>query len=315
LLDSGGAAILACNNDRAFALQIKQGVSMKKYGSGKAGQYAKSEAEKRLNQILMCIAGVIVTAGFILGVGFGYLAFPQVFRFLPWARRIAPAVYGFGFLAIESLALVVFLYLKRIVRRPMDRLHKERVHYLHGGQTEALVAYALRSLDDDWHLFNGVAMKGGGDVDHVLIGPGGLFCLSTKSARGIYAKGQEGKVTLNGKPNTDVVEAQRLAMTLRHWLEARLQPDHGVKSIPYVQPVLIVPFAYVDFPSASMNVWVMDEDEMYDLATEAKTSLRPAIIRGCVKVLQDLTGWDEKSGKIGASKSGLISKIRDSASC
>jgi hypothetical protein len=296
--------MFARRNLRDLKILINSGGSMKKYGTGKAGQYAKSEAEKRYDRILMYIAVVVLVSGLVLGIGFSYFAFPIVFKYLPWARRIPSTAYGAGLIAVEVFALGTFLFLKRAVRGPLESLHKERVHHLHGGQAEALVAYSLRSLDDEWHLFNGIAMKGGGDVDHVLVGPGGLFCLSTKSSRGIYAKGPDGRVTLNGKPNDDVIKAQQLAMTLRHWLEARLQADHGVKSIPFVQPVLVVPFAYIDFPSAAMNVRVMDEDDLCEMAMEAKASLKPAIVRGCVKVLQDLTGWEEHLATEDTSKVG-----------
>lgn len=266
---------------------------MKDYGTGKAGQHCKAEADKRFRSITLRILTVMAVGGICIGIGLGFYAFPLVFRFLPWARRVPAIVYSAGVLALEIVAGVIVASLIRAVRDPLDKLSHERIRYLYAGQAEALVAYTLRSLDDKWHLFNGIAMKGGGDIDHVLVGPRGLFCLSTKSSRGIYSRGTDGRVMLNGKPNDDVAEAQRLAMTLRHWLEARLQPDHGVRSIPFVQPVLVVPFAFIDFEWSAMNVWVVEPNKLIDVANNAKSILRAATIDGCVKVLKDLTGWQE----------------------
>lgn len=36
----------------------------------------------------------------------------------------------------------------------MEQFARERVKWLHGGQAEALAAWALRGLSDDWHVFN-----------------------------------------------------------------------------------------------------------------------------------------------------------------
>ena len=47
---------------------------------------------------------------------------------------------------------------------------------------ENAVTKALKSLDDSWILFSGVVVKGvWGDIDHVLIGPAGIFALEVKN--------------------------------------------------------------------------------------------------------------------------------------
>jgi hypothetical protein len=275
---------------------------MKTYGSGKAGQYPKQEADKLYDRMQIRMLTVVGVAAFFAGACVGYYAFPFIFRHVSWAQRVPVAAYWIGFSAFGVTSVAATYYLACGIHGPLDRLARERVRHLRGGQTEALVAYSLRSFNDKWHLFNGIAMKGGGDIDHVLVGPGGLYCLSTKSAKGIYTREQDGRVLLNGKPTDDVAEAQRLAMTLRNWLEARLQSDHGVKSIPFVRPVLVVPFAFIDFPYSTMNVWVVDEYKFFDVADTAKATLSATTVEGCVKILKELTGWDERPAQIEGDK-------------
>jgi Nuclease-related domain len=271
---------------------LKRGY-MKNYRDGKAGQYPKDQAQRRYNIIQLRVTTVILAGGIIMGMAVGFFCCPWVYYFLPWTRQVPKLVYWGVTFGLELLAFAVAFVSFRKLQGSIDTLSRERIHYLRGGQTEALVAYALQALDDNWHLFNGIAMKCGGDIDHVLVGPGGLFCMSTKSCRGLLTRGAGDGVMLNGNPNDDVAEVQRQAMTLRHWLEARLHPDHAVKSIPFVRPVLVVPFAFIDFPRQAMNVWVLSEDELFDVATASKSSLNASTIAGCAKVLQDLTTWPE----------------------
>jgi hypothetical protein len=50
-----------------------------------------------------------------------------------------------------------------------------------GRQGEKSVVTALAGLDQRWAMFSGVVVKGvSGDIDHVLIGPAGVFALEVK---------------------------------------------------------------------------------------------------------------------------------------
>ncbi len=46
-----------------------------------------------------------------------------------------------------------------------------------GRELERLVSYG-------WHVLHGVPKSNGGDIDHLLIGPGGVFSLNTKTHPG-----------------------------------------------------------------------------------------------------------------------------------
>jgi hypothetical protein len=52
-----------------------------------------------------------------------------------------------------------------------------------GAEGERKVGAILEDLAPDWHVLHGVWL-GHGDIDHVLVGPGGTFTVETKANRG-----------------------------------------------------------------------------------------------------------------------------------
>jgi hypothetical protein len=66
-----------------------------------------------------------------------------------------------------------------------NRLYSPRIdRWLQGAKGERDVAAVLSRLEGDgWRALHGVSL-GRGDVDHVLVGPGGIYTIETKSSRG-----------------------------------------------------------------------------------------------------------------------------------
>jgi hypothetical protein len=141
----------------------------------KAGQWGKDVAWRKF-QLWLSAALVVMTAlgfagGAFLTRGMGYAGF-----------------------AVFMTILAGFWLLLGPFNRMVDALAKERIRYLRGAQAEALVAWAFQSLADDWHVFNNVQLEEASDVDHVLVGPGGVWCVSTKSHRGLLTAGPDGQL-------------------------------------------------------------------------------------------------------------------------
>jgi hypothetical protein len=66
-------------------------------------------------------------------------------------------------------------------RRPASQPTDEEARLAAGAAGERLVADALgRSLDDEWTLFRGYRNRRG-EIDHVLLGPRGLFAIEVKN--------------------------------------------------------------------------------------------------------------------------------------
>jgi hypothetical protein len=65
------------------------------------------------------------------------------------------------------------------------RVQTEDAAYLKGGKGEVLVGKQLEKLSPEWRLLNSVPVGSSGtDIDHVVIGPGGVFTLNAKNHRG-----------------------------------------------------------------------------------------------------------------------------------
>ena len=209
---------------------------------GLAGQYAKSEAMKRFHRIV----DRYFTAGALLSAVIGFVA--------GYVMRSG----GYWPLVLVPVSIAIYIAGKRYASgmdRELNKVAKERIKYLRGGQTEALIAWLLEDLDDRWHLFNGIKLEAGSDIDHVLVGPGGLYSISTKSQRGHF-KVLPGGLLHNGHPSTFAKQASAQAMRLKDRLGAMMGAD-----VPWVQPVLAVPFGFVE-GDACGKVWIVHQEDI-----------------------------------------------------
>jgi hypothetical protein len=87
--------------------------------------------------------------------------------------------------------------------KSMDAIYRERLKWLRGGQAEGLVAWHFQDLSNDWHVFHNVMHGSGEDIDHVLVGPAGIFAISTKShPADCIPAGTENFSTTTSRPTT-----------------------------------------------------------------------------------------------------------------
>lgn len=84
---------------------------------------------------------------------------------------------GLPLMFIELVAIGVMLGANRLYTPQSDR-------WLRGAEGERAVGAICTELEaDGWHAIHDVAL-GHGNVDHILVGPGGIFTIETKSHRG-----------------------------------------------------------------------------------------------------------------------------------
>jgi hypothetical protein len=247
------------------------------YGDGKAGQYAKRKARQYTNRIVLGLMIGMLIAGFALGLVVA-LTLQGMFWPVQWVRLHILWL-------LDIVAVVIFAaawWAFRKLDKHTDQLASERVRWLIGGHGEALVAYYLRKLPDTWHLFHNVKLSTDGDLDHILVGPGGLFCISTKAYRGSYTVGADGAYLLNGEPIGHVHDAQKLALRFRDRLVGILG------GAAWVQPVLVAPVAYIAFPSFQNAAWVLHEGNLPDVFEKAPVNLKPADIERYAKAIKSI---------------------------
>lgn len=215
------------------------------YGDKKAGQFVKREAHDRTRKIWDIAIVTCLAAGAV----FGFLVAVLLLSRSIWALRLASRCLV-PLIVLEVLMAAAFFAARRTLDKRMDAIYRDRLKWLRGGQAEGLVAWHFQDLSNDWHVFHNVMRDGGWDIDHVLVGPAGIFAISTKSHRGLYSR-ENGKFLRNNQPTGDVAEADRMALRLKHCLRDL------VGDVPWIQGVLAVPFAFIDFPPRQGNVWVL----------------------------------------------------------
>lgn len=116
----------------------------------------------------------------------------------------------FGVLLVASLALTAFIWRKGVLR--VESFYK-------GARGEERAAEILAALPEDWHVFHDFK-AGDVHVDHVVVGPNGVFSIETKNWNGVVTV-EEGEVLVNGRlPSRSPVEqAEHEAREVRKTLE------------------------------------------------------------------------------------------------
>lgn len=247
------------------------------YGNKLAGQPLKRRVREHTQKLWDIVILTCIAASLILGC----LVALMILSVSGSALRITQR-YFWVLLVVEIICGAVMLRAQKHLDRGMDKIYRSRIKWLRGGQAEGLVAWHFRSLSNSWHVFHNVVCYGTGDIDHVLIGPAGVFAISTKSHRGLYTADGD-RHFRNNKPTDDVEQAIRLAMQLKDRLREIVEGD-----LPWVQAVLALPLAYVDLPAKRQNIWVLREDDLVSAFEDAPVRIRPNDIARFAKAIETI---------------------------
>jgi hypothetical protein len=173
---------------------------------------------------------------------------------------------------IFIIAIVAAVLIIRSTNRIVERLEKERISYRKGAIGEALVGYILESLPDDYVVINGLKPKPhSGDIDHMVIGPSGVYAIDTKNWKGVAAADGKGEVLWNGKP-PDKPAAKNLTRTIMSIKEK----IRGLSSSDlFIQGILAFPSARVEARWGSTgHVHCVTDEKLYDYIVKNKKGKR-----------------------------------------
>jgi hypothetical protein len=136
-----------------------------------------------------------------------------------------------------------------------------------GAAGETLVSLTLESFPAEFYVINDLTTPFG-NLDHIVIGPTGVFILDTKNVRGVVTADGAGGVLLNGR-TADGLSVKKLvgrAMSIRD----RLRPlAPGTE--PYFQCVFVFTSAKVEAQwGTTGKVHCLDEEKLYDYIVESK---------------------------------------------
>jgi len=118
--------------------------------------------------------------------------------------------------------------------RWINRNEDSFFNFRKGSDGEAATAHTLRGLPDTFHIVHGIELSHG-DIDHLVIGPTGIFALDSKAWSGHYEVDANGRLMRNGKPVTDghAAKLQRRLMNLR----AKIVVPGGTD--PFIQGAMV----------------------------------------------------------------------------
>ena len=178
--------------------------------------------------------------------------------------------------------------MRRFGRAIEENLRESRA-WRRGYEGERVVGELLESaLPDTFHVFNDVHFPGRtANVDHIVIGPSGIFVMDTKNWRGNVAWSGDGQTLLvNGEPDKK--------NTVNTVISAALDVREKLRTLTtrefFVKPVLVFPLAKVA-PRFDTTVELQQDDYLIDKRLtyiDKRTMLTDADIKIAVRALKAL---------------------------
>jgi hypothetical protein len=196
------------------------------------------------NRVGLGIGGLGVIAGLGIGCSFRW------FALAPWQGVL-----------VSVVALLAMLLVAKWCFRRLDELECTREHMRKGAAGEARVGLVLENFPDEFHVVNDLATPFG-NLDHVVIGPTGVFVIDTKDWRGVVAADDHGEVTCNGQ-KLDRPYVRRFVARVMDAKKKVQVLAPGFDS--YFQAVFVFTSAYVEAKiGATRTVHCIREDQLFD---------------------------------------------------
>ena len=233
---------------------------------GESGRYVSQEATRRLHAIWTWAVVTMAVSGAIFGFVV-HSSYP--------ALRLA-ALSGVPL----SVALLLLMWLvPRLTSRRLDELERERESMRKGAAEEKSVAQTLSKLPDEFRVVNDVQTPTG-NLDHVVIGPTGVFVIETKNCRGKIGADEQGELTLNGMPATTACVKKFVSRVMA--TKERVQVlAPGVD--PFFQAVMVFTSAWVDAKFGSTGwAYCIRDDRLVKHIVDNKPSRRLSAVEVAV---------------------------------
>ena len=172
-------------------------------------------------------------------------------------------------------------------------IHTQERAFRVGADGEELVARRLGKLGRDWHVLHAVPIGSrGSDIDHVVVGPAGVFTLNTKHHPGKSVWVSERSFMVEGQRTTYLrnsrFEADRAARLLSSAC------GFGVA----VEPVIVVIAAKLTLRSAPSDVHVVAGKEIARWLTRRPTVLTPEGVGEIFGHARRASTWQTSTGAI-----------------
>jgi hypothetical protein len=179
------------------------------YGS-KSGYLIKNEKINRIAVVVYCVIGLVIL----------YVVFVNNFQHL------------FSLSGIIALAIVFGPFIGFAMYR-IKKHKKEYICFYRGRKGEGAIWYKLKRFNDSYSIFQDLKIgENLGNIDFVIVGPGGIYTLEVKSHSGKIGFDGE-KLTHNGKPfeKDFLKQAKSEALQVHDFLKEKPNLDIFVKPV------------------------------------------------------------------------------------
>ena len=248
---------------------------------GTSGRNAAEQSHQRTKRLL--IAGLVGIAALALLGGYA-LGTVSPIRGLP---------LGWG-LVIDALLLLLIWLIGKWATDKIDEVDRERMSWRKGAAGEALVASTLDELPNNFVVINDVS-KRFGNIDHVVIGPTGVYVVDAKNWKGTVKADGNGELLLNGQPlNKPPIKGMLGAvMDFQSKLKALTETDY------FVRGLMVFPNAYVEANYGSTRqIHCLRNDRLGEYLKDPEFSRRLSRtdIDGIKRATLQLAGMDARFG-------------------
>ena len=239
---------------------------------GIAGDFMKEKAFKHRVNALVLFFMAFVLIVYILGCFSGFL----LGRFNVW---------GFlCFIAAICVSIPSFKYIEKNFDKHIRESRKEEK----GADGESDFVKHLKDLPDTYTVICDLPFADSyGNIDHLVIGPTGVFSIDVKDWMGTVASDGKGELLLNGRP-TDKPQVRyftRRTMDLKERFKALTKLE------PYIQCVFVFPHTYVESKWGTTGaVHCIRAEQIVDYVSKArvKNPIPPADLARLVSAAKSL---------------------------
>jgi hypothetical protein len=244
---------------------------------GELGRTSAGEAINKLRRNFLISASAISVLALITGFTLCLALQPRGLTFFVLVAEIA------------LLGVAAFLIDRRITRA-INAQEQERLEWRKNALSKATVGFVLEALTDGYIIFNDLSTLSS-RIDHIVIGPPGIFMIETKNWRGTIRPDGQGELLCNGK-STGQCEVKNLLTSIASLREKINILTHRDD---FIQGILAFPLARVEAHwGTSRNVHCLTDDRLLEYIEQYRFArrLKKEEIDLVEKAIQALVGME-----------------------
>jgi hypothetical protein len=212
---------------------------------GEPARYVSGQAIKRFSRQMVTVFVMGYCCAFAGGFMIGGAEKPYMWFMLP-------------------ILVAVLMLLNRLSNKIAAKAEKERISFQKGASGESRVANVLEKFPDDYRVIHDLTTPFG-NIDHVVVGPSGVYVVETKNWKGVVSADGKGELLVNGRP-TEKSVTKRLSRTIMD-IRDKLKVLSGLT--PYINGVLVFPSAWVDANwGTTGHVNCLKDEQLYSYIVE-----------------------------------------------